>query len=473
MRLRIGRRKANDPMRYYSQSPVSRPICIECAPPLAHAPTLRESHAHVGPRPLATALLGPTSHVWEHSPALLAIASQAFCASAALVAPSPWVAMDDLLSIIALGEGGGGEGGDQQPARAKARANANARSAADIAPGGESESDSQPAPVAAEVPDDLQDVLAVVAQGGAKRKYEQQSWQLMEKARLAKAAKQAQRKAGQEAAKRRASGSMVRAVSTHFPGIARTLGLPPQRLVMGEERAELLMRFACMPTVKRDGALQKAQNRAAALVAQSVMVEQSRFWRHLHEAAVAPQLAEHGLDIQSQRIHILTWGWDETAQRVKGFAASLLPGERLGQAASSAQVMMQQGRMVVYDCLEQDVVCSEPWFARGLLLQAQSADFILEGMHRSLPFDFSDSSAFCKAAAACRWLVVPLCSDRASANYRVVYWLLTSWQLDEFPLNVLPHLEPCAAHAVALIKARPMGTKDCVVVESWPPYPIP
>lgn len=276
MRLRTGRRKANDPMRYYSQSPVSRPICVECAPPLAHAPTLRESHAHVGPRPLATALLGPTSHVWEHSPALLAIASQAFCVhrqhSSHHRLGLRWMTCCRSWLWAKAAEARAATSSHLEPRQERTRMPVQPQTLREAASRSQTRS---PRRWRRRCRMTCRMCLRLSRKGAPSESTSSRAGSTCKKARFAKAAKQAQRKADQEAAKRRASDSMVRAVSTHFLGIARTLGLPPQRLVMDEERAELLMRLACMPTVKRDGALQKAQNRAAALVAQSVMVEQS------------------------------------------------------------------------------------------------------------------------------------------------------------------------------------------------------
>lgn len=79
---------------------------------------------------------------------------------------------------------------------------------------------------------------------------------------------------------------------------------------------------------------------------------------------------------------------------------------------------------------------------------------------RGLPLDFFDVSQMTTAAGKCKHLVVCMCSDRASANFAMLGTLWGALDAPGMPLNVYPFIEPCAAHGIALTKARPRDAKS-------------
>ena len=87
------------------------------------------------------------------------------------------------------------------------------------------------------------------------------------------------------------------------------------------------------------------------------------------------------------RVNVLSWQWDETAQKLRGgLAEEALKGERLGQAPVSRQVMMQHGLVGSYVLSDDSCIFrSEPLFSRSLLLESQTTMTLLKGIQQAAP----------------------------------------------------------------------------------------
>ena len=112
------------------------------------------------------------------------------------------------------------------------------------------------------------------------------------------------------------------------------------------------------------------------------------------------------------------------------------------------------------------LVSAQEWFCRGHLLAQQTADSILEGMARTMPFFFDDDDELLPLCHAGSTVIVSLCCDRASANFRACAWL---WQQMNSPVLrrlVLPLIEPCALHGIQLVKCRATGAKKLLTTMS-------
>ena len=169
------------------------------------------------------------------------------------------------------------------------------------------------------------------------------------------------------------------------------------------------------------------------------------------------------------RIQVISWQWDETTQRIRGMLSKqATPGEKLSYAKSAAQIMMQSGQVSVHSLSgrEAPLVSRQPWLCRGLMLAEQTADFLLEGMAQQMPFFFDDMAAVDAKLGASPCVILSLCCDRASANFKACAWIWA--QISQPPLGrrLLPHLEPCALHGVHLVKCRPSASRDTVAATS-------
>lgn len=315
---------------------------------------------------------------------------------------------------------------------------------------------------------DLQLVAALAERPQeAPRKYKQRGWELLEKARMVKAQKRLEGQLAMKEAERRAVQHAVTTIATAFPSVAKAVGLRPAMPGMTEDRALLLQRLSLAPAIRGCVPAKKTQDVAVSTVACAGLALQSEWARRLllegrfGTAACAMEEAPKA----AMAIHCLSWQWDETTQRVRRLAdRDTMAEERACHGQFSVQVMMQSGfleRHEVRDGLRR-TVASEPLFARALLLEQQSAEFLLEGLSRSTPLRIEDVEFVRQAAQACTVVVLSYCSDRASANIKALQWTWRQLSTEGLPDNILPHSEMCALHGLALAKSRPTAGKQLV-----------
>ena len=162
------------------------------------------------------------------------------------------------------------------------------------------------------------------------------------------------------------------------------------------------------------------------------------------------------------RTAVVNWEWDETSQRLRPLRVKSLKGERQPQHQASVQMMVQQGLLTVYLYQRSDwlVASRSPYFVKGLLLQKQNADFLLQAILQSFLVDLLDVALINDLASTQEAIIINLCCDRASPNIllaKTMFKILSSPAVDS---SILGHLEPCGAHGVALVKARAAMSKD-------------
>lgn len=315
---------------------------------------------------------------------------------------------------------------------------------------------------------DLEDLQQLVAIGRVRPelKHEARSWQATERARAAKALKKVSAEAKEEHRKRQLAEGILQHVVEEFPLVARVCNLRTKRGPMSEGRAAFMEQLAFMPTVRGDDRARGAQSRAAALVAacgadlQRDCVE--RLWCTNREQDLFEGVSPDENVVF--RVHILSWQWDETTQKLPAdIVAKALRGERCSQAAVSKQIMMQHGFVTKFLCTDrQNHVTTEPIFCRGLVLESQIAKTMLEGISRCSPVQFHEATSVAKVATPCDAFVASFCCDRASVNTAVLKSVWASLTKPEMPRNVLPFVEFCAAHGVALVKGRPQAAKTLI-----------
>lgn len=312
--------------------------------------------------------------------------------------------------------------------------------------------------------DDLSLVQALAEQPQRKR-YEQRSWEVCQHARDVRAAMSSKRSAETERAEVKRLRSQLGEVAATFPVVARTLGLPSERRPFDERRALTLMRLAFGEAIRGASQFRKVQADAVALVAATARALQHSFVSSiLRPPPLAP--SEQTLEDPLVCVHTLEWQWDETAQRVKGLQHDRMTNEHMNHANAAVQVMVQTGLLRSYRCRLGGMptqTVHEQVFCRSLLLQEQTADFILEGLLRSLPFDISDPTVVEDLASKCDFLVLSCAMDRASANFKVLDCIWSMLEGATLPHNVLLHAEPCVVHGLALVKARPRGDTASII----------
>ena len=117
--------------------------------------------------------------------------------------------------------------------------------------------------------------------------------------------------------------------------------------------------------------------------------------------------------------------------------------ERLSCAKVSVQTMMQYGRVFSYEVNGSGAKfeIDEPMLCKGLFLDRQTADYLVEGMLRRMPVQLNDTNAIQTFAESADICIFAFSMDRASANIKalqyfspvsrslvclVTYWLMQS-----------------------------------------------
>eukprot|EP00972_Heterocapsa_arctica_P114877 16444843-Heterocapsa_arctica.AAC.1 len=139
-----------------------------------------------------------------------------------------------------------------------------------------------------------------------------------------------------------------------------------------------------------------------------------------------------------------------------------MDGERLRSGGVQVQVIVQHGHVQIYSTEEGRVTDHQPVICRPMLLAQQTADGILEALSKAMPFFVDEPAALLRMLETCDALVLGMACDRASANFRLVYWMWTKLEDPAMPRAVVPWLEPCWAHGVHLVKSRPRIGKPLI-----------
>lgn len=306
--------------------------------------------------------------------------------------------------------------------------------------------------------DEEADLLALigigqVVQAPAPRRYAPQSWQLLEKARAAKALKRARLSTEEEAERRAEAEGKLDVVASQSSQLAQLVGISPTRRPMDLARAALVAKLAFMPAIRGRAGLRQSQGQAVHLAAMCVVQAQQRFVETVFKD-LAPAPADGRAP--SFRAHVLHWQWDETSQHLASMPVKAMKGERSSFSGQGVQVMMQSGRLCVYQVVSGigEHIVDEPFFCRALFLQRLTSDDMIAGLLRRLPFNIADTGVVNELSNRCDVFVLAFTMDRASANYGVLHWLFAALCAQGMPRNVLPFAEPCVPHGIALVKNR-------------------
>ena len=79
-----------------------------------------------------------------------------------------------------------------------------------------------------------------------------------------------------------------------------------------------------------------------------------------------------------------------------------------------------------------------------------------------MPCFFDDEEEVARLCAGGSPVIVSLCCDRASPNFRACAWLWKQMEKPALRRFILPHLEPCSLHGVQLVKSRPTGGRAVI-----------
>lgn len=306
------------------------------------------------------------------------------------------------------------------------------------------------------------DMLAVLAaeRPQQQHRHRQRSWQHAEQARHGKALKKARLELEAERSQRivakQTTGVLATMLGQAFPC------RDSRRLMTPELSAVAKMSVACMPPRRSSGS---NHARAAAQLASCIdQVQTERLESFFMHGGLPPPTRKGGVAQSSQaepgggevhRTHVLMFcfQWDETSQSLR----AALPKNRLSARAPGGQVSVQT--MMAYATMHAHVssdigrlTLNAPYFIKGVILDEQKTQHILEALLRRLPIPFDRPEEIGSKVLHCDALVLAWCMDRAAVNFCISRYLVD--QIDRMPSKVLGHCEPCAAHGLALVKGR-------------------
>ena len=312
---------------------------------------------------------------------------------------------------------------------------------------------------------------AMVKPEPAAKKYKRGSWELCAHARSQRKVKDLEKQIASQQELKAGILKILAKCMYRVPGVQAMLWkLNKKRVDYNDPsvRANALSQIAFMPSIKGNFNARKAQTVAVSTVAKCALAQQQAWLEQAFFPSIEAGGSPASSDAVSQSVKVFAWQWDETSQRVRAMLPNRLAGERVPHIKVATQVMMQSGLLSTYDmhggCFA--LLSSEEWLCRGHLLAQQTADFILEGMARTMPFFFDNVDDLLRLRSDGSVVVVCLCCDRASANFRACAWM---WQQMNSPVVrrwLLPHIEPCALHGINLVKCRATGAKKLLTTMS-------
>ena len=271
------------------------------------------------------------------------------------------------------------------------------------------------------VDDELQDLLVVQAMAEPPpRQYRRRSWELLANARSAKALKVKDRRLSSMGSQVTALSSMASAVAAEFPVVAQLIGTRAQRLPMSEQRARICMKLAMLPAIRGANSFKKSQDRAVGLFASAALSAQAAFVRSLVDPPpIADDAVFDDAVVVQDKVLALDWQWDETTQRTKALTSDkAFAGERVGHTQVAVQVMVQHGSLRTFRVLgdKLELQTTDPIFCRPLMLEKQSADFLIEAVRKTIPIKLHEREDMVALVKGFKFIVSLFCVDRAAAN---------------------------------------------------------
>ena len=213
----------------------------------------------------------------------------------------------------------------------------------------------------------------------------------------------------------------------------------------------------------------QAQALAFDVVSKSALAQQQAWFARVFRPAEESGASPGSSGAVPGEVRVIAWQWDETSQRIKAMLRKdRLPGERVSHKKVATQIMMQAGLLSAFKVGDRccALASSEEWLCRGLKMAETNSDYLLEGMARAMPAFFDDVADVLRLCTGASLVIVSLCCDRASPNFRACAWLWKQMASPQLSHRIFPHIEPCALHGINLVKCRATGGKALITVMS-------
>lgn len=219
------------------------------------------------------------------------------------------------------------------------------------------------------------------------RRLQQRGPEVLAIARGALAKRRQEDKLNEERAKRLKAETQLQVVAVSNPALAKSIGLSTSPALPESVASELMVKLAAMPPIR--SALfelqRKRQTKALRVVARCLENSAHDYWAKLTSGALSTSGASAG----TNRVLMFSCQWDETSQKFRALRQSDASSRQASTAPIVAQVMVFSG--AIHDLgISGQTLRSEPFFSKTMVVRETSANFLLEGIVRSIPFKYED-----------------------------------------------------------------------------------
>lgn len=321
---------------------------------------------------------------------------------------------------------------------------------------------SDDAGVAAADLQELADLRAIVAVPAQAQRYQQRSWQHAAHARDVRSTQKWQRVAEDLQERLSDTESRLAALCQQFPVVQRVLQMPRTDVakVGAEQLAGMNLVLALHPSAATGNSLTNVT--VARAVARACDVFNS-----IQQVAAEDMLAPATRGSELFRVSVVATQWDETTQSMRDPRKPSEPGTRwrtnAGQTRSQTMLVFSHLWSFAWHARESSPrVRDTPWFSRALFLFRQTANDLIEGLLRSMPYHILDRVMLGRMSSAADVVILCYTRDGASANTNCVEWLLDVI-VNNSAANILPHNQMCLLHRTAIARTRLKGPRDVAV----------
>ena len=256
---------------------------------------------------------------------------------------------------------------------------------------------------------DMEDMeaLAEIAEARPQRKFKRNSWELALHASLSKQLKKSQAETAQSGAARDALGGVLACMQQVGLPLCAIPGVKTRSYATNRMRASMASYYAFSHAIKAATASRNLQTAAVSVVARCALEMQKDWLRQVVQAtgeqpsAMAVHAGMGGWRPPCT-VQVFSWQWDETSQRLRGHMEYRSRAEKLGHRQVAVHIMMQSGACMSFRIGDRSCELQQEsrWFARGLALREQDANFLLEGLARGMPFSFDGQPSLSEIAGA-------------------------------------------------------------------------
>lgn len=289
------------------------------------------------------------------------------------------------------------------------------------------------------------------------RVLEQRSAEHAEHAREGRAAKRRAVAKQHQNNKLVAMETKLRVVQAISPAAASAVVGKSRVQLLPKSRAQLHIQRASMPRARSVmlKSQRQSQEYSLAVVSSALDSACAEWWSSSFGRRSVPESIANALKIgiRCRRTIAFACMWDETSQKFRTVKAVDKSGAKSAFGKLAHQIQVFGGAVIQVDQIGDGMPFFrvDPWFSKSCILDETSANYILEGLLRSLPFKLEPVEILNICRSADEFLFTATV-DRASSNGLAGAWIAE--QVAKLPQQISFYVEYCHSHGCAIVKSR-------------------